>query len=517
MIRLFCEECGQKLTPGTKFCEECGAPIPVEKDSNQTSMLLTIFQNPSWMSIFRNEIETCNGSTGILFTNSQLLSEELGISNDEALQIISNFILDRKSNGISYFLLDVSNNAIGKATDVESHIRLLENITQITCPCYLFIIGGNNIIPTQIYENEGKTDSDETVPSDLPYSTLDKISPWKGRKYDFENCMTVGRLPTYEKESVEEFKRYFENIKQYENGIGEPNTLGVSAEVWKNTSNHCFKKFSKGKVLTSPNTTKSNINTEINMDTNICYFNVHGAEDSDAADWYGQEGYTYPEAFSPKNITKIESPFVMGVEACYGARYINYKKNQSILLTSITQNCLSFLGSSKIAYGTCSGEGCCADIMIGTFLENIKKGDSAGNAFSKARKELTSQRNLDDTEIKTLAEFSLYGDPSYKPFGKSEKSFFERKSISKLCIPMPDVTSAVRLEIAKVDAQIEKLVNDAIYSTHPELENVVPDIYKNVSDGNYSAVYQKNVGPFNHIVKAYFNDCGQIYKEYTSK
>ena len=201
----------------------------------------------------------------------------------------------------------------------------------------------------------------------------------------------------------------------------------------------------------------------------------------------------------------------------YNPYYIKYPKDKSILLTTLTTKCLSFLGSSRIAYGTPIGEGSCADVIVGTYLKSVIEGFSCGKAFALARKELTRQRKLDIIEIKTLLEFSLYGDPSYKCTQNSSKSFIQEKSIKSFHIPLPDVLAEVRMEIAKVDEKIINNVNKNIYLNHPEFTGLKPEVLNDTSVDCLSATYKTKISNLNHILTAYFDKEGNITKEYISK
>ena len=116
----FCEECGAKLTPNTRFCEECGSPITQYENTVETFKdfnvydYLTVFQSSSWTSDFVSMIDDCDDEIGLIFTNIQLLSNELSVSEDEILELISDFISDRKNHGVSYFLLDTLNFFLSK-------------------------------------------------------------------------------------------------------------------------------------------------------------------------------------------------------------------------------------------------------------------------------------------------------------------------------------------------------------------------------------------------------------------
>ena len=104
----FCEECGAKLTPNTRFCEECGSPITQYENTVESakdfniSDYLTVFQSSNWISNFVSMMENCSDETGIIFTNIQLLANELFVSEDELLELIADFISDRKNKVLSH-------------------------------------------------------------------------------------------------------------------------------------------------------------------------------------------------------------------------------------------------------------------------------------------------------------------------------------------------------------------------------------------------------------------------------
>ena len=61
------------------------------------------------------------------------------------------------------------------------------------------------------------------------------------------------------------------------------------------------------------------------------------------------------------------------------------------------------------------------------------------------------------------------------------------------------------------------IINNSIYSNYPEFNGIKPNIYKDTSDGTYSAVYKKDNEKFVQMINAYFNENGQILREYISK
>ena len=292
------------------------------------------------------------------------------------------------------------------------------------------------------WENECK-DSDEQVLADLPYVTLDTNSPWNGQQYNFSQVLHTGRLPSFSGETLSEFVKYFETASTY---TSAPKTepFGLSALVWQAASNAQYKEISKETTKTSPDITLETVKQVIPENANILYFNLHGRDK--AKYWYGQKDCNYPEAFSPEAIAHVKGPYFLGVEACYGARYTQgLTANDSIVLTAMQNGCLALLGSSKIAYGPCVPPGTCADIIVGTFLKRSQEGLSAGDAYCAALSTLMSGECPNDTTIKTLAEFSLYGDPSIRLINSNQKkSLSSFSKVYHISVPMPDVRRAVK-------------------------------------------------------------------------
>ena len=382
----FCEDCGSPLSEGVAFCENCGAKI---------SSTNNVISNHS-----KEIVET-----GIIYTNLSLLAEKLNTSISSLTSVIENFIKSASNRGIGYTLKDVSD-SFSTVGSVENHIRIIKSTVQELKPKYLFILGSSNVIPSIIWENKASDcGSDADVSSDLPYATLDTTSPFEGQEYDFEDTLRVGRLPNID------FENYFANLKEGCGKIETISTFAESAEVWVEETIDIYSHIKSGpNVHTSPEhtteTTKSTISSSGN--SNLFLFNLHGSNQTEY--WYGQRGGSYPEAVAPDTFDGLEKPYFLAVEACYGAAYEDREIDKSILLSSLSGKCISFLGSSRIAFGTPRAPGSCADVICGEYLKNLKSGMTVGDALEKARREL--MKESDAEEIKTLAEFSLYGDPS---------------------------------------------------------------------------------------------------------
>lgn len=501
----FCEDCGSKLMPGVLFCENCGAKISGAPSVNFSDVSKSVQER------------------GIIYTNLKLLSFQLNKTEEFLNSVISAFILFSNENGVSYELVDVSDK-FSDAGTVKEHIAVIRNLVEKNHQKYLFILGSNSVVPSMVWENRASdSGSDKDVSSDLPYSTLDIATPFDGQEYDFSETLRVGRLPNVDLEN------YFENLKAGYGNAENANSFAMSAEVWQEETKDIFRKLdSSKKVISSPDATKENVKEIISCDTNLFLFNLHGSNQTEF--WYGQCGASYPEAIEPNSFSEIKNPYWLAVEACYGAAYEGRIAGKSVLLSALNGKCISFMGSSRIAFGTPRPEGCCADVICGTYLKKLKEGFSAGDSLAIARKALM-KGDPSPEDIKTLAEFSLYGDPSVKMKKKIETagiaksiSIFDaseatvEKSFSRgIRVPLPNIRRAVHLELVKVDQKIADIVESFIYSHYVEFKGIKPKYVKNGVFGNLQAVFELPGSICSKIVAVSFTGNGEIKQLIESK
>ena len=125
----------------------------------------------------------------------------------------------------------------------------------------------------------------------------------------------------------------------------------------------------------------------------------------------------------------------------------------------------------------------------------------------------------DDSTIKTLAEFSLYGDPSLRPFGtaKAKPKSFSKIANRSIRVELPDVRHAVALEIASVNEKIMQSVNEQVYKSVKQMDGLTPKVFKMKNKNMYQALYSKSENNFTTFAKAYFDDSGRVKKLYLSK
>ncbi len=74
-----------------------------------------------------------------------------------------------------------------------------------------------------------------------------------------------------------------------------------------------------------------------------------------------------------------------------------------------------FFGSTTIAYGP-DDHNDQADLICQYFLQSLLNGASLGRAALEARQKFAHTASMSDpSNVKTIAQFNLYGDPSVAP------------------------------------------------------------------------------------------------------
>ena len=148
--------------------------------------------------------------------------------------------------------------------------------------------------------------------------------------------------------------------------------------------------------------------------------NCHGGRY--ASEFWGQstaDNDLYPIALSSSYIDgKITAGTVAAAECCYGGQLKGVSTSRPLLgicETYLKDGSYGFVGSTTIAYGDFERNGM-ADLLCQYFLENVRRGASLGRAFLEARQMFVRNASpLNPSELKTLAQLNLYGDPSLAP------------------------------------------------------------------------------------------------------
>lgn len=538
----FCEECGAPLSSGARYCESCGAKVeaaaPVPPEGAPLAPI-GFCAEPAWadrLGAVLSRGHACE--TGILYTHSTRLCARLGIGPAELFAAVDAYRETCARWGVSYLFVDAARNAVSStdSLDLPLHLALLRAFRARmrkagVDPRYLLILGGDEIVPVGVFPNRSH-DPDEEIESDLPFSTLSAESPWEGTAERLVGDLLVGRLPTSSALPAAGADRpvgsvagapvlaYFANRAAAAAGLGRLDPAGVAAEIWEGSARAVFGQLGRGKLLISPETSLDNLPGRFDFGSNLAYFNVHGSDRTPF--WYGQakspgdpDQEEYPRVFSPEEPRCFGGGFVIGSEACYGADLREARdETDSILLSALSNGCLAFVGSSRIAYGAIDAPARLADLIVLGFLKGIQEGRTAGEALREARLSLATDRGLDDCTVKTLMEFALYGDPALR----LAPAAVQRPSVPMpdIRVPSVDVRAAVATELAAVNEAIAGALEDFVRERHAGFASASPTFFR-MRDSIYQAVYELPEGSLGRVLKIYFDERGRVLREYRSR
>lgn len=445
---MYCPECGCKIEEkDARFCPECGTRIQEHEDYDKTV----------------KDVASSKSLCGLILTNVFLLSQKFQIDESAILSCLSDFIQGKEKHGIHYRLIDVGNytfyrkNVFGftKTAHHKTQISLwdcmeiLMDVHQhelnqsLDLSKYLFIIGGDDIIPMSCVRHFTGDCPDSTIDTDVLYGypygkeALEMLE--KGVLFEQSPLFMVGRLPIEKDTTKEDLYDYLERSLKNSHGIpmkeayaqSDPNWKNVSATVadnlirndWlRNLDGHLPNDYYFHRLILSPRIDVGNVSQVFRPDASLYYYNLHGSNDLEDRGYYGctTSKLMNMAVLNPEHMCSCVTPNIVVCEACYGARFIGLDKWHSMLLSSIYSETLLFVGSSRIAWGAedphfMTGyerlEPQCADVVAHTFIDRMIQGYSSGEAMLLARIGLL-EKEYTPHALASVVEFNLFGDPT---------------------------------------------------------------------------------------------------------
>ena len=367
----------------------------------------------------------------VIVTNLSALQRKYSSGFSRVHDAIARLIAADKKRGLTTLLVAIDSAAdmsaakgspVAAASDPRQVKAAIDAVWTAHTPDYLLILGAPDVVPMQVLRNPTRGDGDANVPSDLPYACA---APFSNDPSVFLGpTRVIGRLPDllgsgnpaylvsllgtaarYRTRPREEYQRY----------------LGLSAQVWQDsTALSLTNVFGDSNALQTtpprgPNWPAAQLAQRAH------FINCHGAESS--PQYYGQPKgkEQYPVAHDAALLKrKVSNGTVIAAECCYGAQIYDpadSKGQAGICSTYLGDGAYGFFGSTTIAYGPSEGNGQ-ADLICQFFLDSVLNGASLGRAALEARQRFVAlYTHLDPTDLKTLAQFYLLGDPSIQPVG----------------------------------------------------------------------------------------------------
>jgi hypothetical protein len=316
--------------------------------------------------------------------------------------------------------------AVTDPADPRQNKEAIDAIFKASDPCYLMILGAIDVVPHQDMANPAYAppddDPDKFAYGDLPYAC---DTPYSRDIATFKGpTRVVGRLPDLTNRTKKvaspayliSLLRFAETFKPRP-AADYAKYFGLSTFSWrKSTEMSLTNIFGNNTALTiAP--PGGPTHPAARLAPLAHFINCHGGQAD--PEFFGEKGSSQPVSLTSDGIAKkIKPGTVAAVECCYGAELYDsvfLGLPMPICQRYLIQGAHGYFGSSTIAYGPADSNGA-ADLITQYFLLAVLKGASIGRAALTARQQFVAQTGeLDPMDLKTLAQFSLLGDPSVVP------------------------------------------------------------------------------------------------------
>jgi Peptidase family C25 len=371
----------------------------------------------------------------VIVTNLSALKAKYGRGLTAIRAAIRRLIAADRRRGIQTRLVAIDGKSAMKrlgaprvtdAADPEQNKKAIDGVYRKLLPDYLTLLGAVDVIPHQdvvnpLYDgsDDPDADPDPCAYGDLPYACE---GPYSRQPQDFLGATrVVGRLPDVTGTSDPD---YLVGLLRTAAGWRERDEadylpyLAFSAQIWQRSTQQSLRKAFGSAAdleLVPPNDSRW---TAAQLKRLSHFINCHGAE----ADFhfYGEERRTGRQPTSHVSTWidgKIVEGTIVAAECCYGSELYDPTKSdhEGICSTYLAGGAYAVIGATTIAYGE-AGRNTDADLMCQYFFRRVLTGASVGRAFLEARQEFAqSAPELDPMDLKTLAQFTLLGDPSIQP------------------------------------------------------------------------------------------------------
>jgi hypothetical protein len=378
----------------------------------------------------------------VILTNLSALTIKYGDEGVQKIQAaVNGLIAADKSRGLITCLYNLDDAAamqqfgvapVIQSTDPQQNKDAVDAIYKALAPDYVFILGAVDIIPHQDLKSPlySADDPDEFAWGDIPYACESAYS--QKPKDFFGPTRVVGRLPDItggtDPQYLLDLLKIAADYKNYPNADPYRSYFGVSAEIWKgSTTASLSATFGNSADLQTVPPHDHQWPAPL-LGRRSHFINCHGALNS--SQFYGQPAsgaQDYPVALDALDLQgNISEGTITAAECCYGAQLFDPALNidtigqKGIANTYLANQAYAFFGSTTIAYGAQDGN-IAADLICQYFLQSVLQGASLGRAALEARQRFIHTEDMSDpSNIKTLAQYNLYADPSITPIKRPQ-------------------------------------------------------------------------------------------------
>jgi len=554
----YCYNCGKPFHPEDLFCENCG----INLDCPDYTTKGESFKNTN--------------KVGYIFTNIKALSQKLHVKSAWLSEQFLLFIERKKVFGVFYSLIDVSEYNPRMSINKENEVRLSPSDSWIThqrllMDCYiydteqkdlnveyLFIIGGHDIIPMPEVSNH-MPKNDPKIDTDLPYAYLygqqTREMLESGTLFYHPSMLLVGRLPLAEDAVSGDIINYLErDLEISQNGFPNGCLYGQCDPHWEKVSgyvvneyiskedaSHNLKDYLYRSLVLTPHVTITeekqcpplnketlHISRFLRKDAVIYYFNMHGADFPSVPYFLGFGSYPESPPFpgiAPVYMAQTQIPNIVVTEACYGARFINAKAEDSMLLSSMQHLTMLYVGSSRTSIGAVDRNDSTiyishADVIAKYFIDGLLKGFDAAQALFIGRQKVIQESSACPTTYMTITEFNLFGDPTLTFYG------VDTSGIKSLNNQNADKYSMSKSLMSEKDYSKVEIKEINLFKSDSILDKVRQAVNKNINDIHQKitmhlyAHYRIQPRKLNHVLEIKTNQKKEllyIYEESESR
>ncbi|MFG1213201.1 C25 family cysteine peptidase [Xanthobacter flavus] len=286
-------------------------------------------------------------------------------------------------------------------------------------PDYILLLDGPDVLPQiQLNAIPGLSDGDAKTETDLPYACATGAFSRQARAY-LAATRVVGRLPMPPgRPDAGVLVRMIDRCASHQPRpkAGDLPFFAISADVWRVSTQLSLNAVfgSHAALHVSPDDCHDRIDDALRHP--VHFINCHGAKADHR--FYGQRADDYPVAMESHRVAPhVTEGAVVAAECCYGAMLYDKElisDHPPICMSYLENGAIAFVGSTNIAYGP-ADRNAQADLICQFFLEEVLKGASTGRALLRARQRFAQDQKISTpTNLKTLAQFVLYGDPSLR-------------------------------------------------------------------------------------------------------
>ena len=395
---------------------------------------------------------------GVIFTNLQALARKFGTDAAAVRKLLAAYAEASAAHGIRYRIVDAGDYvflnpeagrnravALSPADSWVEHGYLLADYYRFGRSTaddetnYLFIVGGADVIPMPVLPQyiSDPDYSDTDIDSDIPYAYLlgERTYPMLGTAeiFQYEQYFHTGRLPLAHDASLDDLAGYLRRAAKAPGSMAVGRAYGQTDLTWLSASASVSEPFRRNRLFrgdmrlderiytqnlfVSPCVERSIVDKVFDRGADFYYFNLHGSDAPTACRFYASYQQQCYEAVTPRQLASAEKPNVVVTEACYGGKFQDYGRGETMLLAAMGDMTLLYLGSSRIAWGASKSSSAAdldnADRLTNVYMAKLLEGYTAGEAFYMARQSFFDYNDgyFTPHQALTIVEFNLFGDP----------------------------------------------------------------------------------------------------------